>query len=350
MWDYAGRDTAIDLGSATVRMHVKDRGVVCREPSLLARSRRTGQILALGVPAQQMAGRNPDVTLVRPIREGAPTETDEAEYLMRHLVRTHHRRHYMARPRLVMTVPSGMTSVHYRALQFSAYQAGARRLTLVPTPIAAAVGMGMTEAGPEIAVIADIGAEVTDVGVIAFGGLVTSHTAHVGGTSLDRSIVALVRREHGVSLSLAAAESAKVAVGAVPPVGRHPMRQAMVEGRDVESGLPRRLVLTTADVQRAIEGPVAKIVDAVRTGLGGCSPEISGELLNVGVTLTGGSARLPGLERLIRERTGLSAWLGDDTGDAAVIGAADVLRTAGAQHPARDITPRPHLLTTVPQY
>src|SRR5437868_7959451 len=122
MWDYAGRDTAIDLGSATVRMHVKDRGIVCREPPLLARSRSTGQILALGVPAQQMVGRNPDITLVRPIRAGAPTGTDEAEYLLRHLVRTHHQRHYMARPRLIMTVPSGMTSVHYRALQFAAYQ------------------------------------------------------------------------------------------------------------------------------------------------------------------------------------------------------------------------------------
>ncbi|MBT2211635.1 MULTISPECIES: rod shape-determining protein [Actinomadura] len=349
MWDYAGRDTAIDFGSATVRMHVRGRGVVCREPSLLARSRRSGRILALGVPAQQMAGRSPDVRLVRPIREGAPTETDEAEYLMRHLVRTHHRRHYMARPRLVMTVPSGLSSVHYRALQFSAYQAGARRLTLVPTPIAAAAGMGLIESGPEIAVVADIGAEVTDVGVIAFGGLVTSHTAHVGGTTLDRAIAALVRREHGVALSPAAAEAAKIAVGAVPRIGRHPARQTSVEGREVVSGLPRRLVLTTTDVQRAIEGPVARIVEAIRTGLGGCSPEISGELLSVGVTLTGGSARLPGLDRLIRERTGLDAWLGDDTGDAAVIGAAGVLRAAGSPPSTRDITPHPQPLTTVPQ-
>ncbi|TDD94771.1 rod shape-determining protein [Actinomadura rubrisoli] len=350
MWDYAGRDTAIDMGSATVRMHVKDRGVVCREPSLLARSRRTGQILALGLPAQQMAGRDSDVALVRPIREGAPTETDEAEYLMRHLVRRHHRRHYMARPRLVVTVPSGMTSVHYRALQFSAYQAGARRLTMVPTPIAAAIGMGMTEAGPEIAVIADIGADLTDVGVIAFGGLVTSHTAAVGGSDLDRAIVALVRREHGVTLSAAAAEEAKIAVGAVPCVGRQPIRQAPVDGRDATTGLPRRVVVTTTDVQRAIEGPVSKIVEAVHAGLRGCSPEVSGELLSVGVTLTGGTARLPGLERLIRDRTGLDAWLGDDTGDAAVIGAADVLRTAGLNPPVQDATSRPHLLTTVPQY
>ncbi|MFE9101835.1 rod shape-determining protein [Actinomadura geliboluensis] len=352
MWDFAGRDTAIDLGSDTVRMHVRDRGVVCREPSVLARSRDTGHILALGRPAREMAGRNPDVTLVRPIRAGAPTETDEAEYLMRHLVRRHHRRHYTARPRLVVTVPSGMTSVHYRALQFSAYQAGARRLTLVPTPIAAAIGMGMTSSTrPEIAVIACVGADVTDTGVIAFGGLVTSHTARVGGSSLDRAIVAMVRREHGVALSESAAERAKLEVGAVPPLGRRPVRQTVVTGRDITTGMPREVVLTTLDIGRAISGPVTEIVDAIRAGLTGCSPEISGDLVSVGITLTGGCARLPGLERMIRERTGLEARLGDDTGDAAVLGAGEVLRSAGSGEPsARKSSPRPHVLTTLPEY
>lgn len=352
MWDFAGRDTAIDLGSATVRMHVEKNGVVCREPSLLARSRQTGRILALGTPAREMAGRNPDVTLVRPIREGAPTETDEAEWLMRRLVRHHHRKHYMARPRVVATVPSGMTPVHYRALQFAAYQAGARRLTLVPTPIAAAIGMGMTSAGrPEVAVVANIGADLTDVGVIAFGGLVTSHTAAVGGAAMDRAIIRLVRREQGVALSAAAAEQAKLEVGAVPPLGRRPARQTVVTGRDVASGLPRQVVLTTADVQRAIEVPLARIIEAIRAGLTGCGPEVSGDLLSVGVTLTGGCARLPGLDRLIRERVGLAARVGDETGDAAVLGAAEVLRSAGGEEPsARDSEPRPQVLTTVPDY
>ncbi|MFA1550965.1 rod shape-determining protein [Actinomadura chokoriensis] len=352
MWDFAGRDTAIDLGSDTVRMHVRDHGVVCREPSVLARSRETGHILALGLPAREMAGRNPDVTLVRPIREGAPTETDEAEYLMRHLVRRHHRRHYTARPRLVVTVPSGMTSVHYRALQFSAYQAGARRLTLVPTPIAAAIGMGMTSSTrPEIAVIACIGADVTDVGVIAFGGLVTSHTAHTGGSSLDKAIVTLVRREHNVALSRSSAEAAKLAVGAVPPLGRRPMKQTVVTGRDIATGMPREIVLTTQDVARAISGPVAEIVEAIGAGLIGCSPEISGDLLSVGITLTGGCAQLPGLDRLIRDRTGLEARLGDDNGDAAVLGAGEVLRSARTQEPsARKSSPRPQVLTTLPEY
>lgn len=352
MWDFAGRDTAIDMGSATVRMHLKDRGIVCREPSLLARCRRTGRILALGVPAQKMAGRNPDVTLVRPVREGAPTETDAAEYMMRALVRRHHRRHYTARPRLVVTVPSGLSSVHYRALRFSAYQAGARRLTLLPTPIAAAIGMGMTSAlRSDVTVIATIGAEVTDIGVIAFGGLVTSHTAFIGGAALDRAIVDLVRREHQVALSRSAAEAAKLAVGAVPPLGRRPVRQTEVNGRDIRTGMPRTVVLTTVDVGRAIAGPVAAIVDAIGAGVSGCSPEISGDLLSVGVTLTGGCARLPGLERLIRDRTGLTARLGDDTGDAAVFGAAEVLRSTRSQEPpARDTASHPQLLTTLPEF
>lgn len=299
-----------------------------------------------------MAGRNPDVTLVRPVREGAPTETDAAEYMMRALVRRHHRRHYTARPRLVVTVPSGLSSVHYRALRFSAYQAGARRLTLLPTPIAAAIGMGMTSAlRSDVTVIATIGAEVTDIGVIAFGGLVTSHTAFIGGAALDRAIVDLVRREHQVALSRSAAEAAKLAVGAVPPLGRRPVRQTEVNGRDIRTGMPRTVVLTTVDVGRAIAGPVAAIVDAIGAGVSGCSPEISGDLLSVGVTLTGGCARLPGLERLIRDRTGLTARLGDDTGDAAVLGAAEVLRSTRSQEPpARDTASHPQLLTTLPEF
>ena len=351
MWEFAGRDTAIDMGSATVRMHLKDRGVVCREPSLLARCRHTGRILALGVPARAMAGRNPDVTLVRPVREGAPTETDAAEYMMRALVRRHQKRHYTARPRLVVTVPSGLTSVHYRALRFSAYQAGARRLTLVPTPIAAAVGMGMTSSlRSEITVIADIGSDVTDVGVIAFGGLVTSRTTLIGGSALDRAIVDLVRREHHVALSRSAAEAAKLEVGAVPPLERRPVGQTVVHGRDIASGMPRSLVLTTVDIGRAIADPVSEIVDAIGAGVTGCSPEISGDLLSVGVTLTGGCSRLPGLERLIRDRTGLAARVGDDTGDAAVLGAGEILRSAGSQEPpARDSSPNPHLMTTLPE-
>src|SRR5690606_3120222 len=339
MWDFAGRDTAIDMGSATVRMHLKDRGIVCREPSLLARCRRTGRILALGVPAQKMAGRNPDVTLVRPVREGAPTETDAAEYMMRALVRRHHRRHYTARPRLVVTVPSGLSSVHYRALRFSAYQAGARG---VGRP--AALRSGVT-------VSATSGAEVTDIGVIAFGGLVTSHTAFIGGAALDRAIVDLVRREHQVALSRSAAEAAKLAVGAVPPLGRRPVRQTEVNGRDIRTGMPRTVVLTTVDVGRAIAGPVAAIVDAIGAGVSGCSPEISGDLLSVGVTLTGGCARLPGLERLIRARTGPTARPGDDTGGAGVLRPAEAPRPTRSQEPpARDPASHPQLLTTLPEF
>lgn len=329
MWTYAGRDTAIDLGSSTVRMHVAGRGIVCREPSVLARSRRTGRILALGAAALEMAGRDPDAMLVRPIREGAPTETDEAEYLMRRLVRRHLRRHYTARPRLAVTVPSAVSSVYSRALEFSAYQAGARRVTLVPVPVAAAAGMGIRTDGPAVAVVADIGAELTDVGVIAFGGLVSAYTVPVGGTHLDRAIAALARQEFGVALSQAEAEAAKLAIGAAPRPGRRPVQAVTVHGRDVETGLPRPVELTTCDVQGAIAKPVEDIVEAIRAGVRGCAPEIAGDLVHAGISLCGGSARLPGLDRLITDRTGLTAVVRDPTGDAAVIGAAEVHRAAG---------------------
>ncbi|WP_051712744.1 rod shape-determining protein [Spirillospora albida] len=351
MWTYAGRDTAIDLGSSTVRMHVAGRGIVCREPSVLARSRRTGRILALGTPALEMAGRDPDADLVRPVREGAPTDTDEVEYLMRRLVRRHLRRHYTARPRLVVTVPSGVNSVYARALEFSAYQAGARRVTLVPVPVAAAAGMGLITGGRAVAVVADIGAELTDVGVIAFGGLVTAHTVAVGGTHLDRAIAALARQEFGVALSPAEAEAAKLAVGTAPCPGRRPVRAVTVHGRDVETGLPRPVELTTRDVQGAIAKPVEEIVEAIRAGLRGCAPEIAGDLLSAGISLTGGSSRLPGLDRLIGDRTGLTAVVRDPTGDAAVIGAAEVHRAVGDRPELPDPRrPLARLTTSVPQF
>ncbi|MFC6935879.1 MULTISPECIES: rod shape-determining protein [Actinomadura] len=326
MWTYSCRDTAVDLGSATVRMHLNGRGVVAREPAVLARSRQTGRILALGASARALAGRSTDISLIHPIRQGAPAEADETEYLLRHLVRTHHGRRYTAKPRMVVCVPSGLTPVQFDAVQAAAFQAGARRLSLVPTPLAAAAGAGLSVTDGEVVIVADIGAEVTDIGIIAFGGLVSSHMAKVGGASLDRAIIAQVRREHDVALSPVAAESAKLAVGSALPKGKQRTRRILVHGRDLASGLPRPVVLTGAEVQRAIARAVDAIVDAVRVGVGRCSPEISSDLLHSGLTLTGGTARLPGLDRYIRTETGLRAEAGQNAPDAAVLGAAAFLR------------------------
>ncbi|WP_329522383.1 rod shape-determining protein [Spirillospora sp. NBC_01491] len=326
MWEYSCRDTAVDLGSTTVRMHVRGRGVVAREPSVLARSRSSGRILALGSSAQELAGLTDEVSLIEPIRDGAPAEPDETEYLLRHLVRTHHRRRYTARPRMVVAVPSDLTPLQYEAVESAAYQAGARQLELVPTPLAAAAGSGPAGTGADVMIVADIGAYITDIGIIAFGGLVSSHMARIGGAALDRAIVAHVRREHEVLLSRAAAEAAKLAVGSVAPRGRQRTRQAMVHGRDLATGLPRPVVLTAAEINRAIAGAIAAMVDAIRIGIGRCSPEISGDLMSSGLTLTGAAARLPGLDRLIGTETGLRTRVGEDAADAAVLGAAEFLR------------------------
>lgn len=321
------RDTAVDLGSATVRVHVEGRGVVVREPSALARSVENGRIVAVGAAALELARKGAGVVLIRPVRDGVPAEAGETESMLRHLLRGHHRNRYLAKPRMAVAVPSGLTPVQAQAVRDAAYQAGARQLTVVPKPVAAALGADVPVHGADTAIVADIGAEVTDVGVITYGTLVGSHMVRVGGAALDRAIVSAIRREHGIVLPAVAAEAAKLAVGAAAPRGRRRNRQILVHGRDVRSGLPRSVVLSSDDVCRAIAAPVAAIVDAVRVGIGGCSPEIAGELMAAGLTLTGGTAALPGLDRLLHAETGLRTSVAANAADAAVTGAADFLRT-----------------------
>ncbi|MFC9977982.1 rod shape-determining protein [Spirillospora sp. NPDC127200] len=306
--DFPCRAVAADLGSTTARLFVEGRGVVAAEPSVLARCVWTGRLLGAGAEAQALAG--PGVKLVGPIRDGVPADPDGTEALLRGLLRRHLGKRYMAKPRLAITVPSTVTPLQYRAVQQIAYKAGARRVTIVPTPLAAARG---AEERPN-AVIADIGAEVTDVGLLGCDGLVSTHGIMAGSTTLSRAIVALVRREHELLLSAQEADAARLASGGA------------VRGRDLHTGMPREVSLSAQEVRHVLAGPLATIAEAVREGLSECPPDLAVDLLKNGVTLTGGGARLPGLTELIREVTGVPVRIADEPEEAAVKGAARFLR------------------------
>ncbi|MBW8486873.1 rod shape-determining protein [Actinomadura parmotrematis] len=348
--DFPGRSTAIDLGSATVRVHVAGRGIVAAEPAALARCTETGRVLAIGRAAVDLAERRRGVRLVRPVRGGVPAEPDDTEAILRRLLRHHHRSRYLARPRMAITAPSLLTPLQREAVCEAAFRAGARKLTVVPKPLAAALGAGLPGPGSDTAVVADIGAHVTDVGLITFGGLAGSATAPVGGADLDRAIVSFVRTEHRLHISAAAAERVKTELGALAPRGRRRAQQILVHGRDVRTGLPRAEVLAADDVHAAIAAPVDAIVEAVTSGLASCSPDMAAELVSGGLTLTGGTAALRGLDRRVHEATGLPVRVAADPADAAVKGAAAMLALGGAS-PDPDVRSgrRGSLLPSPPQ-
>ncbi|MQY04695.1 rod shape-determining protein [Actinomadura macrotermitis] len=322
---FPGRPTALDLGSTLVRMHIAGRGLIAAEPCALARCRQTGRVLAVGRAALELAAKRPDVKLIRPVRLGVPAEQEDTEAILRRLLRRSHGSRYFARPRMVVAAPSSITPVQHGAVCEAAYRAGARRLTVVPRPLAAAVGAGLLGPGREIAVVADIGAHVTDIGLVSFGGLAGSATLPIGGATLDEAIVDLVRTTHELIISAETAEAAKIAIGTAAANRVRHERRCQVYGRDVHSGLPRTVMLSCAEVHEVIMPPITSIVAAIADQLAASPPDIAAELVSAGITLTGGSAAIEGLDRLVHKATGLPVRVADDPANAAVTGAAALL-------------------------
>jgi rod shape-determining protein MreB len=307
-----------------VRMYVDGRGIVSSEPSAIARCDDTGRILATGTSALALANRGYGVRLIHPIRNGVPAESDETEDLLRHLLRRHHRFRYMAKPRMAVTIPSVINQVQLAAVRAVAFGAGARRLTLIPTPIAAAFGAGLPSRGEDVAIVADIGAHVTDVGVVLSGELLTGHVALVGGTTMDEAIATRIRREHGLLIAPLTAETVKLAVGSA--ISPHEERRALVHGKDRDTDLPRTVEVSSADIHSAIAAPLEAIVRAVRTAIAGAPPELAGHFFSSGITLTGGGARLAGLDEMIQASTGLRTRVAENAAEVTVRGAAGLLR------------------------
>ncbi|MEU5876149.1 rod shape-determining protein [Spirillospora sp. NPDC047279] len=329
------RDTAIDLGGRTVRMHVRGRGVVASEPAVLARSVGNDRVLAFGVRALELAARRGDVALVRPISDGVPAEAVEAEILLRRMIHAHHRLRVMAKPRIAVVVPSSLTQVQSRAVREVAFQAGARRVDLVPKPFAAAVGAGVLPSRAEgLALVADIGARLTDVGVTGRGTVVSARVVRVGGIRLDEAIAAYALRRYDVALSPAAAERARRTVGVVPPGDAGRATRVRVPCLRPEArpgpGRTQEVLLTSGDVRRAVAAPLTAVVDTIVDVLATCPPDLAGGLLASGLTLTGGAARMPGLAEFVAAETGMPVRVAADPVYAAVRGAARLAFSRGA--------------------
>jgi rod shape-determining protein MreB and related proteins len=316
---FLGRDMAIDLGTANTLVYVRGRGIVLNEPSVVALNSHTGQIVAVGLAAKRMIGRTPgNIVAIRPLKDGVIADFDVTERMLRYFIQKVHRRGGVAKPRIVIAVPSGITGVEQSAVKEAGHQAGARRVYIIEEPMAAAIGVGLPVNEPTGNMVVDIGGGTTEVAVISLGGIVTAQSVRVGGDELDQAIITFAKREYSLMLGERTAENIKVALGSAFPAKDEP--SAEIRGRDLVSGLPKTVVISAAEVREAIAEPVAVIIDAVRTTLDKCPPELAGDVMDRGIALTGGGALLRGLDQRLRRDTGMPVHVADRPLDSVVLG------------------------------
>ncbi len=317
-------DIGIDLGTANTLVYVKDRGIVLREPSVVAVQAGTKRILAVGVEAKRMLGRTPgNIVAIRPMKAGVIADFEITEAMLRYFIKKIHNRRKMVRPRIIIAVPSDITEVEKRAVKDSATHAGAREVFLIEEPMAAAIGVGLPVQEPAGNMIVDIGGGTTEVALISLAGIVFSRTVRVGGDEMDECIVQYMKRVYNLMIGERTAEEIKMTMGSAYPVGEDTSIE--VKGRDLVAGLPKTLTITSEEIREALQEPVSSIIDAIRITLERCPPELSADLVDRGMVLAGGGSLLTGIDKLIAEQTGLPVHLADDPLSAVAEGTGVVL-------------------------
>ncbi|GGO26011.1 rod shape-determining protein [Microbispora bryophytorum] len=316
---FLGRDMAVDLGTANTLVYVRGRGIVLNEPSVVAINVTTGKIVAVGIEAKRMIGRTPgNIVAIRPLRDGVIADFDVTERMLRYFIQKIHKRRHFVRPRIIVAVPSGITAVEQRAVKEAGYQAGARRVYIIEEPMAAAIGAGLPVHEPTGNMVVDIGGGTTEVAIISMGGIVTSQSIRVGGDELDQAVISFTKKEYSLMLGERTAEEVKIAVGSACVTGED--FHAEVRGRDLVSGLPKTVVISAEEIRRSIAEPVNAIVDAVKSTLDKCPPELSGDLMDRGIAVTGGGALLRGMVDRLREETGMPVHLAENALDSVALG------------------------------
>ena len=307
------RDIGIDLGTANTLVHVRDRGIVISEPSVVAIDQRTKRVLAIGAEAKRMLGRTPaNIIAVRPLRDGVISDFDVTEQMIKYFVhKVHDRVGLIPRPRMLIGIPSGVTEVEKRAVRDAALNAGARWARLIEEPMAAAIGAGLPVGEPTGSLIVDIGGGTTEVAVISLGGIVVSRSLRIGGDELDQDIISYARREFNLLLGERTAEDVKIAVGSAYP-GDYDDQRVVLRGRDLLTGLPRAVEVTAEQVREALEASVQQIVDTIKDTIEETPPELVADIMDQGIVLAGGGALLQGLDRRVSEATQMPVHVADD--------------------------------------
>lgn len=316
MWSLFGgfsHDMGIDLGTANTLVHVKGRGIVLREPSVVAIKSDTGDILAVGEEAKRMIGRTPgNIVAIRPMKDGVIADFDVTQAMLKYFIaKAMNSKTLISKPRVVVGVPSGVTEVEKRAVIDAAQQAGAREAYLIEEPMAAAIGAGLPVEEATGSMVVDIGGGTTEIAVISLGGIVTSRSIRVGGDEMDTSIIQYIKRMYNLMIGERTAEEIKIEIGTaiVTPEADKTME---IRGRDLVSGLPKTLTIQAKEIREALNEPIYKIIDAVKSTLEKTPPELAADVMDHGIMMTGGGALLTNLDKLLSQETGMPVLVSED--------------------------------------
>lgn len=324
LFGFLSHDIAIDLGTANTLVAVRGRGIVIDEPSVVAIDRVTKKILAIGAEAKRMVGRTPaNIVAVRPLRDGVISDFEVTEKMLSYFIRAVHDRGFLAQPRVVVGIPSGVTEVEKRAVHDAALNAGARSCYLIEEPMAAAIGAGLPVMEAAGCMIVDIGGGTTEVAVISLGGMVVSTSIRVAGDEMDQDIIAYARQVHNLLIGERTAEEIKKIAGSAAPLD--PEETVDLRGRDLATGLPKAVEVSTVEIRDALAGSISAIVEAVRSSIEVTPPELVSDLMAHGIALAGGGAVLRGLDRRLSQETRFPVYVAEDPLLCVVRGAGEVL-------------------------
>lgn len=321
----ASKDIGIDLGTANILVTVKGKGIVLNEPSVVAIDRETGGILATGEEAKEMLGRTPErIKAVRPMKDGVIADFTATELLLKNLLKKVNDKYNSGRPRVVVGVPSGITEVEERAVEEAIMQAGAKEVYLMEEPMAAAIGANLNVEEPSGNIIVDIGGGTTEVAVISLGGIVVSNSLRVAGDELDEDIVNYVKKEYNLAIGETTAEQIKKQIGCAIPLMT--VEEMEVKGRDLNTGLPKNIIMNSTQAEEAIKYSIYEIIEIVKNTLEKTPPELASDIAEKGIILAGGGALIKNLDKLLSEKTGMPVYVADNPLDSVVRGTGKTLQ------------------------
>ncbi len=322
--DFNSKDIGMDLGTANILIALKGKGIVLREPSVVALDRVTGEIVATGKEARDMLGRTPEnIKAVRPMQDGVIADFTATGLMLKNMLKKVCQKYNAGKPRVVVGVPSGITEVEKRAIEEAFLQANAKEVYLIQEPMAAAIGAGLNVKEPVGNMIIDIGGGTTEVAVISLGGVVASTSIRVAGNEIDESIVEYLKKKKGIAIGLSAAEGLKIELGCALPLVSEMTKE--IRGRDLETGLPKNVLVSSKDIEEAMKKPINEIMEAIISTLSVTPPELASDIIQNGIYLAGGGAQIRNLDILISQKTGVQTYVADTPLECVAIGAGKVL-------------------------
>ena len=323
-FSFGSKDLGIDLGTANILVTLKGKGIVLTEPSVVALDVRTGDIVATGNEAKDMIGKTPErIRAVRPMKDGVIADFTATQLMLKNIMKKVSKRYKIGRPRVMVGVPSGITEVEKRAVEESVMEAGAREVYLIEEPMAAAIGAGLTIGEPSGCMIVDIGGGTTEVAVISLGGIVVSQSLRIAGDELDEDIVNYIKKELNLAIGETTAEEIKKDIGCAMPLLTDMERE--IRGRDLTTGLPKNIIITSSQVEEAMRESISKIVDTIKASLEKTPPELASDIIEKGIVLAGGGALIKNLDKLISEETGMMVYVAENPLDCVVKGTEKTL-------------------------